>query len=80
MKPEMNRTEDRREFIRAGLRAAAGASLAFSGIFLAWKSSSRRGAEASCRGTRSCSGCLQLARCRQPEAVEARRTDREKRP
>ena len=75
MTPKMNRPEDRREFIRAGLRAAAFASLAFSGAFLAWKSSSRPGADAFCRATRLCGGCPKLAGCREPEAAEARRND-----
>jgi len=80
MNPKMNQPGDRREFLRTGLRAAALAGLAFAGVFLAWKSSSRPGETASCPAAQACGGCPKLAWCKAPEALEARRTDREMGP
>jgi hypothetical protein len=80
MNPEMNQPGDRREFLRTGLRAAALAGLAFAGVFLGWKSSSRPGDDASCPAARPCGGCPKLAGCKAPAAAEARRTVREMEP
>ena len=80
MNPEMDQPGDRREFLRTGLRAAALAGLAFAGVFLSWKSSSRPGGAASCTAAQPCGACPKLARCKAPEALEARRADREMGP
>jgi hypothetical protein len=71
---------DRREFLRTGLRAAALAGLAFAGVFLGWKSSSRPDDDFTCRGARPCGECPELTRCPEPAADAARRSDRGIRP
>ena len=80
MNPEMDQLRNRREFLRTVLRAAALAGLAFAGVFLGWKSSTGTGEDASCGGMERCGECPKLARCKAPEAVEARRPESGMRP
>ena len=67
--PKAQDTENRREFLRNGLRAVALGSLVFGGLSLGWRGFSGTAKESSCSIDLPCRSCPKLLECRKPEAV-----------
>ncbi len=72
MVKDFQRTKNRREFLRDGLRAVSIGCLAFTGLFLGWKGHSLSGMEPSCLVRLPCQGCSKLPDCQVPRAIDTR--------
>ena len=72
MMKDFQKTKNRREFLRDGLRAVLFGGLAFTGLFLGWKGHSLSGIEPSCLVRLPCQGCSKLPDCQVPRAVDIR--------
>jgi hypothetical protein len=72
MMQDLQKTKNRREFLKDGLRTALFGGLAFTGLFLGWRGHSRSGRESSCLVNLPCRGCSKLLDCPEPRAVNAR--------
>ena len=69
---DLQKTRNRREFIRDGLRTALLSGLAFTGLFLGWRGYSGSAKESSCLVDLPCRGCWKLPDCPEPIAFDAR--------
>ena len=72
MMKDFQKTKNRREFLRDGLRAVLFGGLAFTGLFLGWKGHSLSGIEPSCLVRLPCQDCSKLPDCQVPRAADAR--------
>ena len=69
---DLQKTRNRREFIRDGLRAALLSGLAFTGLFLGWRGYSGSAKESSCLLDLPCRSCSKLPDCQELKAFDAR--------
>jgi hypothetical protein len=60
---------NRREFLKAGLRACALGGLALTGTVLGLRTSAREAGSPGCTLDLPCRGCLQLPECSEPRAA-----------
>ncbi len=72
MVKDFQKTKNRREFLRDGLRAASLGGLAFIGLFLGWKGYSLSEMESSCLVRLPCRDCSKLPDCQVPRAIDTR--------
>ncbi len=79
MMKDFQKTKNRREFLRDGLRAVLFGGLAFTGLFLGWKGHSLSGIEPSCLVRLPCQGCSKLPDCQVPRAIDTRQKPRDSR-
>ncbi len=78
MVKDFQKTKNRREFLRDGLRAILFGGLAFTGLFLGWKGHSLP-AESSCLVRLPCQDCSKLPDCQVPRAIDTRQKPRDSR-
>lgn len=75
----VQKTKNRRDFLRDGMRTVLLSGLAFTGLFLGWKGYSNSGKESSCLVDLPCRGCSRLLDCREPKALDVKQKERDSR-